>query len=56
MHQESFLGPDIVPHVRVEGGVLLDRRLDLKVLHLGDFFSDLILLGHMRNRKWLTWA
>jgi hypothetical protein len=54
MHQKCFLGPVIVPHWKVEGGVLLKRRLDLEVSHCGDFFLDFILNGHVGDRQWLT--
>jgi hypothetical protein len=54
MHQERFLGLVVLPHRKVEGGILLDRSLDLKILHLGDFFLDLILLGHIGDRRWHT--
>jgi hypothetical protein len=43
-----------MPHGKVEGGVLLERCLDLEVSHLGDFFLDLILNVHVGDRRWLT--
>ncbi len=34
MHQKRFLGPVVVPHRKVEGGVLFKRHLDLEASHL----------------------
>jgi hypothetical protein len=49
--KKKFFGPVIVPHRKVEGGVLLKGSLDLEVSHLGDFFLDLILNGHIGGRR-----
>jgi hypothetical protein len=54
MHQNSFFGLVIVPHGKVEGGVLLKQSLDLEVSHLGDFFLGLILNRHVGDRRWIT--
>ncbi len=53
MHQESFPGPVLVPHEKVEGSVLLEQSLNLEVLHFGEFFVDLILNGHIGDRRCL---
>jgi hypothetical protein len=54
MHLHGFLGPGIIPQRKVESGVLVNQCLKLNILHLEDFFLDLILLGHIGNRRWLT--
>jgi hypothetical protein len=46
MHKNKGLtGPILMPHRKVECGVLLARSLDLEVSQLFDFFLDLVFLG-----------
>jgi hypothetical protein len=55
MHEKGLMGPILVPHRKVEcGGVLLERSLDLEVSQLRDFFLDLVFLGDVGDRWWLT--
>jgi hypothetical protein len=53
MHEKGFSSPILVPHQKVEGRVLLKRSLDLEVSQFGNFFLDLILIGNVRDRRWL---
>jgi hypothetical protein len=54
MHKKGLTGPILVPHQKAECGVLLERSLDLEVLQLCDFFLDLVFLGDVGDRRWLT--
>ncbi len=53
MHEKGLTGPILVPHRKVECGVLLKRSLDLEVLQLRDFFLDLVFHRDVRDRRWL---
>jgi hypothetical protein len=48
------LGPILVPHWKVEGGIFLDGGLNLKVSQFCNLFFDLILCRHVGDRRWLT--
>ncbi len=54
MHEKGLTGPILVPHRKVECGVLLERSLDFEVLQLCDFFLDLVFLGDVGDRRWLA--
>jgi hypothetical protein len=54
MHEKGLTGPILVPDWKVECGVLLEKSLDLEVLQLRNFFLDLVFLGDVRDRRWLT--
>jgi hypothetical protein len=52
--KKGLTGPILVPHRKVECGVLLKRSLDLEVLQLRNFFLDLVFLGDVGDRQWLA--
>ncbi len=54
MHEKVFLSTILVPHRKVEGRILLQRSLDLEVSQSGNFFLDLVFLGNVVDRRWLT--
>ncbi len=54
MHKKGLTGPILVPHQRVECGVLLKRSLDLEVSQLNNFFLDLVFLGDVGDGRWLA--
>jgi hypothetical protein len=54
MHKKGLKGPILMPHRKVECGVLLKRILDLEVSQLCDFFLDLVFLGDVGDRQWLA--
>ncbi len=54
VHKKSFAGPVFMPHWKVEGGVLLDRSLDLEVSQLGNFILNFVLHRYVGDRRRLT--
>jgi hypothetical protein len=54
MHEKGLSSPILVPHRKVEGPVLLQQSLDLEVYQSGNFFLDLVFLGNVGDRWWLT--
>ncbi len=52
MHKKGLTGPILMPHQKVECGVLLEISLDLEVSQLCDFFLDLVFLRDvLRDRR-----
>jgi hypothetical protein len=54
MHKKGLTDPILMPHRKVECGVLLKRSLDLEVSQLHNFFLDLVFLRDVGDRRWLA--
>ncbi len=54
MHEKGLSVPILVPHQKVECGVLFQQSLDLEISQFCDFFLDLVFLGDVGDRRWLA--
>ncbi len=55
VHEKGLLGHILVPHQKVECGVLFQQSLDLEISQLCNFFLDLVFLGDVGDKQWLRY-